>query len=85
MDWDEAEISFEKAYHSTDPAREIRSFLRTSFPSIISNHLSAMFHFCNVLSEADPDRVMGMFYGMLWRAWELFRKEQEMLNEETSL
>jgi hypothetical protein len=78
--WNELEEQFNTAYHSTNCARDVRMFLRTAFPSVVSNHLSALYHFCDVLSEADPDRIMGMFYGMLRRAWELFRKEQEMLN-----
>jgi hypothetical protein len=54
------------AYHSDEPARKIRVFLRENFPTTTSRHLDALMHFCR---PGQPAELPGMVYGMICEAW----------------
>jgi hypothetical protein len=64
---------FEIAYHSDEPARNIRVFLYSNFPAITSKHLDALLHFCRPGQSAE---LPGMVYGMIWEAWKQLLNEQ---------
>lgn len=65
---------FEIAYHSDEPAHNIRTFLRANFPVTQSKHLDALHHFCR--SDQNGPELPGMVYGMIWEAWKRLLDEQ---------
>lgn len=63
------------AYHSDNMRLEVRKFLFETFPLVESKHLSALYHFLDVLRDSE-DNNNPMIYGMINEAWKQLLDEQ---------